>query len=148
MRSRPRQSGKNSVNIGGQSSFWPVFSELHKYTCVHYSWTVCAHVLGEVAAGSYAICIFGFSRLDSLIIFCYSCFVRYPWREVCHLCLAIKPRVCFHNLSLSRLRCSGVDSAYGWVTILLYCLWLNEHIHYILTGYRPTLSLDSLTAGR
>jgi hypothetical protein len=52
---------------------------------------------------------------------------------VCHLCLAIKPRVCFQNLSLSRLRCSGVASAYGWVTILLYCLWLNEHIHYILT---------------
>jgi hypothetical protein len=26
-----------------------------------------------------------------------------------------------------------VASAYGWVTILLYCLWLNEHIHYILT---------------
>jgi hypothetical protein len=26
-----------------------------------------------------------------------------------------------------------VASTYGWVTILLYCLWLNEHIHYILT---------------
>jgi hypothetical protein len=26
-----------------------------------------------------------------------------------------------------------VASAYGWVTILLYCLWLNDHIHYILT---------------
>jgi hypothetical protein len=80
--------------------------------------------------------------------FCYSCLVRYPWREVCHLCLAIKPRVCFRNHSLSRLRCSGVASAYGWVTILLYCLWLNEHIHYFLTGYGPTLSSDSLTAGR
>ena len=22
-------------------------------------------------------------------------------------------------------------SAYGWVTILLYCLWLNEHIYYL-----------------
>jgi hypothetical protein len=56
--------------------------------------------------------------------------------------------VCFRNHSLSRLRCSGVASAYGWVTILLYCLWLNEHIHYFLTGYGPTLSSDSLTAGR
>ena len=64
---------------------------------------------------------------------CYSCLVRYPWREVRHLCLAIKPRVCFQNNSLSRLRCLGVASAYGWVTILLYCLWLNEHIHYFLT---------------
>jgi hypothetical protein len=26
-----------------------------------------------------------------------------------------------------------VASAYGWVTILLYCLWLNEHTYYFLT---------------
>jgi hypothetical protein len=39
-----------------------------------------------------------------------------------HLCLAIKPRFCFQNLSLSRLRCLGVASAYRWVKILLYCL--------------------------
>jgi hypothetical protein len=38
--------------------------------------------------------------------------------------------------------------AYGWVTILLYCLWKNEHISFILTGYGPTLSSDSLTTGR
>jgi hypothetical protein len=25
--------------------------------------------------------------------------------------------------------------AYGWVTILLYCLWKNEHIHLFLTKY-------------
>jgi hypothetical protein len=25
----------------------------------------------------------------------------------------------------------GGISAYGWVTILLYCLWLNEHTHFI-----------------
>ena len=41
--------------------------------------------------------------------------------------------VFFRNHSLSRLKCSGVASTYGWVTILLYCLWLNEQIHYILT---------------
>jgi hypothetical protein len=41
--------------------------------------------------------------------------------------------VCFRNNSLSRLRCSGVTSDYGWVTILLYYLWLNEHIYYFLT---------------
>jgi hypothetical protein len=41
--------------------------------------------------------------------------------------------VCFWNNSLSRLRCLGVASAYGWVTILLYCLWLKKHIHYFLT---------------
>jgi hypothetical protein len=23
-----------------------------------------------------------------------------------------------------------VASAYGWVTILLYCLWLNEHTYF------------------
>jgi hypothetical protein len=47
--------------------------------------------------------------------------------------------VCFRNHSLSRLRCSGVASAYGWVTILLYCLWLNEHIHYFLTCLYPLI---------
>jgi hypothetical protein len=38
--------------------------------------------------------------------------------------------------------------AYGWVTILLYCLWKNEHISFILIGYEPTISSDSLTIGR
>jgi hypothetical protein len=47
--------------------------------------------------------------------------------------------VCFRNHSLSRLRCSGVASAYGWVTILLYYLWLNKHIHYFLTSYGPVI---------
>jgi hypothetical protein len=55
---------------------------------------------------------------------------------------------CFQNHSLSRLRCSGVASAYGWVTILLYCLWLNDHIHYFLRGYGTTLSSENLTDGR
>jgi hypothetical protein len=32
--------------------------------------------------------------------------------------------------------------AYGWVTILIYCLWKNEHIPLFLIGYGPTLSLD------
>jgi hypothetical protein len=109
--------------------------------------SLCAS-LGSSCCRQFCNLHFRFSGLDSLISFCYSCLVRYPWREVRHLCLAIKPRVCFQNHSLSRLRCSGVASAYGWVTILLYCLWLNEHIHYFLTGYGPTLSSDSLTAGR
>jgi hypothetical protein len=38
--------------------------------------------------------------------------------------------------------------AYGWVTILLYCLWRNKHISYILTGYGTTPPLVSLTTGR
>ena len=42
----------------------------------------------------------------------------------------------------------GGISAYGWVKILLYCLWLNEHIHHILIGYRPTPPSFSLTTGR
>ena len=37
---------------------------------------------------------------------------------------------------------------YGWVTILLYFLWKNEHISLFVTGYGPTLSSDSLTTGR
>jgi hypothetical protein len=38
--------------------------------------------------------------------------------------------------------------AYGWVTILLYCLWKNEHISFILIGYGLTLSSDSVATGR
>jgi hypothetical protein len=49
---------------------------------------------------------------------------------------------------LSRLRCSGVASTYGWVTILLYCLWKNKHISLFITSYGPTLSSDSLNTGR
>jgi hypothetical protein len=49
---------------------------------------------------------------------------------------------------MSRLRCSGVASTYGWVTILLYCLWLKLAQLLFLTGYGPTLSSDSLTARR
>jgi hypothetical protein len=49
---------------------------------------------------------------------------------------------------LSRLRCSGVASAYGWVEILLYCLWKNEHISLFITSYGPTLSSDVLTIGK
>jgi hypothetical protein len=47
--------------------------------------------------------------------------------------LAIRPRVFFWNHPMSRLSCSGVASSYVWVAILLYCLWLNEHIYYFLT---------------
>jgi hypothetical protein len=49
---------------------------------------------------------------------------------------------------LLRLRCSGVASTYGWVTILLYCLLKKEHISLFPTGYGPTLSSDTLTTGR
>jgi hypothetical protein len=56
--------------------------------------------------------------------------------------------VCLWNHSLSRLSFSRVASTYGWVTILLYCLWLNRNIHYFLIGYGPTLLSDCLTARR
>ena len=47
-----------------------------------------------------------------------------PW-------MAFGPRVCFQNYSLFQgLGCSGVASAYGWVTIFLYLIWLNEHTYY------------------
>jgi hypothetical protein len=45
--------------------------------------------------------------------------------------LAISPKVFIQNYSLSMLRCSGVASAYGWVKILLYYPWLNEHTYYL-----------------
>jgi hypothetical protein len=39
-----------------------------------------------------------------------------------------------------------VASAYGWVTISLYCLWLNEHIHYFLTPPSRLHELDFMTS--
>jgi Fe-S-cluster-containing dehydrogenase component len=102
MRSHPRQSARNSINTGDQSSFWPTFSELQKHTCAHCSLPVCVQVWRRyvVAAGATSIFQFwlGLSLgygLEYLISSCYYFLVRYPWREVCHLCLAIKSRVCF-----------------------------------------------------
>ena len=37
------------------------------------------------------------------------------------------------ELFSTKVKVLGVASSYGWVTILLYCLWLNEHIRYFLT---------------
>jgi hypothetical protein len=67
---------------------------------------------------------------DSLISSCYSFLVRYPWRKVCHLCLAIQSRVFFRNDSLSRLRCSRVALAYGWVTIVILSMVKRAHPLY------------------
>jgi hypothetical protein len=63
-----------------------------------------------------------------------------PWLEI-----GLLPKL-FYSVKVKVL--GGGLCAYGWVTILLYCLWKNEHISLFLTGYRPTLSSDSLTTGR
>jgi hypothetical protein len=41
----------------------------------------------------------------------------------------------------------GGIRAYGWVTILLYCLWLNKHTHFSI-GYGPTPPSFNLTTGK
>jgi hypothetical protein len=33
----------------------------------------------------------------------------------------------------------GGISAYGWVTILLNCLWLNEHTHFSNTSFMNSM---------
>ena len=51
----------------------------------------------------------------------------------CWLSLCISPGwllVCFWNHSLSRLRCSGVASAYGWVTIVILFMVKRAHPLY------------------
>jgi hypothetical protein len=53
-----------------------------------------------------------------------------------HLCLAIQPRVCFQNDSMSKLRYSGVASAYGWVTIVILSMVKREHPSYSNTTYQ------------
>jgi hypothetical protein len=82
----------------------------------------------QLQPAATAICIPGLGSNFLLVVVGIS---YQSWLSlcICHGWLL----VFFQNHSLSRLRCSGVASAYGWVKILLYCLWLNEHIHYFLT---------------
>ena len=138
MRSWPRKYTIFSINIGGQSSIWQAFSELQQQTCAHCSWAVLCASSGEVVPASLQFRSsvgLNFGLSDQ---FCSSsCLVRYPWREVHYLVQAIQPRVCFQNDSLSRLRCSRVASAYGWVTIVIlsmvkraHPLYSNRHHHH------------------
>jgi hypothetical protein len=60
MRSRPRQSSRNSINTGGQYSFWPTLSDLQKHTCVHCSWPVCAQIWRRVVVAVAATSRFWF----------------------------------------------------------------------------------------
>jgi hypothetical protein len=60
--------------------------------------------------------------------------------------LAIGFKVCFSRIILS-VKVKGARGwlrAYGWVTILLYCLWKNEHISFILTQNRRFKGLDNI----
>jgi hypothetical protein len=44
----------------------------------------------------------------------------------------------FYNIILLSVKVKvlgGGINAYGWVTILLYCLWLNEHTHFTNTYF-------------
>jgi hypothetical protein len=43
-------------------------------------------------------------------------------------------------LSVKFYGAQGGFCAYGWVTMVYHCLWLNEH--NILIGYGPTLPLE------
>jgi hypothetical protein len=104
-------------------------SQLQK-SSAHCRNLVSAQVWRVVVAATSATCIFSF-RLGLSLGYGleFSPCALALERGTLHL-LAIRPRVCFQNYSLSRLRCSGVALAYGWVTILLYCLWLNEHTYF------------------
>jgi hypothetical protein len=93
MRSRPRQFASFSINTGGQSSFWQAFSQLQKQHLCALQLASCAQVWRRVVVAAAAASRFRFwlglslgYGLDSLIS---SCLVRYPWRKVRHLCLAI-----------------------------------------------------------
>jgi hypothetical protein len=104
------------------SSFDTHSSHLQKFSC--------AQVWRVVAAATTATCVFIFSLglsfgygLDFMLGMLTLESDTLPL-------LVIGTRVFFHNYSLSRLRCSRVASTYVWVTILLYCLWLNENTYY------------------
>ena len=134
------QSARNSINTGGQSSFWPLFLELkkqHLYAlqlaslCASLEESCCCSSCNQqilVLAWTLSWLWFGLS--DQLLLLLLGALSLEKGAPPLFGYLA---QGCFQNDSLSRLRCLGVASAYGWVTILLYCLWLNKHIHYFIT---------------
>jgi hypothetical protein len=72
------------------------------------------------------ILVFGYG-LDSLLGVLDLERSMLPWLEISSKGFLLE------LLYMLRLRCLGVASAYGWVTIMLYCLWENEHISLFLT---------------
>jgi hypothetical protein len=105
-------------------------SQLQKFS-VHCKNLASAQIWRVAAAVATATSIFGF-RLGLYLGYGLDFLLGMLALESGTLpLLAFGPRGLLLELfSLSRLRCSGVASAYGWVTILLYCLWLNEHTYY------------------
>jgi hypothetical protein len=78
---------------------------------------------------------FGFDSLLVMVWTLLSSLATLSWcailGERCTpFCLAIQSRVYFRNDSLSRLRCSGVASAYGWVTIVILSMVKQAHPLY------------------
>ena len=127
-RSRPRQLRKSSINTRCQSSSGHS-SQLHK-SSAHCRNLVSAQVWRVAAAATTTTCIFDF-RLGLSLGYGLEflpCALALE-RGTLHL-LAIRHRLFFQNYSLLRLRCPGMASAYGWVTILLYFLWLNKHTYF------------------
>jgi hypothetical protein len=80
-----------------------------------------AQVWRVVVAVVTTTCNFSFSRLEFFISLGYPCLVHYPW-----LAIDFIPKL----FSVKVKVLGGGICAYGWVTILLYCLWLNEHTHF------------------
>ena len=55
-------------------------------------------------------------------------------RGICYLLVICWVWYYFYNYSIYQgYGARGWLCAYGWVTILRYCLWKNEHISFILT---------------
>ena len=137
MRSQPRQFASFSINTGGQSSFWQAFLELQKqHLCTLQLASLCTSLEERcrcsccsqqilVLAQTLSWLWFGLSDQLLLLLFGALSFERGALS-----CLAMQLRFFFRNDSLSRLRCSWVASAYGWVKILLYWLQLNVHTYF------------------
>jgi hypothetical protein len=110
MRSWPRQSARTSINTGRQSSFYTQLSELQRDTCAHCSWAVLCASPGEGVATSSEVYSFYIFGLDSLTNFGY-----FLLGALALLGYYLLPGF----FSPLRSRCSGMASAYGWVTIVI-----------------------------
>jgi hypothetical protein len=93
--------------------------------------TTTTRILDLVMVGIYTWLCFGFSSLFMVWILCL---VHYPWREIHYLGWILVLR--FSSRIILSIKVKGAQGklcTYGWVTILLYFLWKNENISFIIT---------------
>ena len=130
MRSWPRQFSRFSINIGGQSSFWQEFSKLQKQhlcalqltsLCVSMEESCCCNCCNQqILVLAWTISWLWVGLSDQLLLLFLGAL---SLKKDAPPLLAIQPRVCFQNNSLSRLRYLRMASYSLMDTFSYYYIW-------------------------